>query len=120
MRSVSTDSARGLRIVVTDDNPSLLITLVQMLRTQGTPSLPRMMAEARVSSPSTSPISIWSSRIPEAKPWLAVLHIGDPLPQHGPLRDVRTLSEPFTSVELLAAIAALLDATMRNHALPAR
>ena len=52
-------------------------------------------------------------RVRELKPWLAILHIGDPLPQEGPLRGVPTLSEPFTSEELLAAITTLL--TARGH-----
>jgi hypothetical protein len=47
-------------------------------------------------------------RVRNVKPWLAILHVGDPLPQDGPLAGVPTLREPFTSEELLAAIASVL------------
>ena len=42
------------------------------------------------------------------KPWLGILHMGDPLPVGGPLAYVPSLREPFTSDELLDAISALL------------
>ncbi len=47
-------------------------------------------------------------RVRASKPWLAILHVGDPLPETGPLSGVPTLSEPFTSAELEAAITSLL------------
>ena len=47
-------------------------------------------------------------RVRSCKPWLAILHVGDPLPCEGPLADVPTLREPFTSVQLMDAINAVL------------
>ena len=55
-------------------------------------------------------------RVRELKPWLAILHIGDVLPQEGPLRGVPTISEPFTSDELLATITTLLAAQSQGSA----
>jgi hypothetical protein len=49
-------------------------------------------------------------RVRACKPWLAILHVGDPLPSGGPLADVPTIREPFTAVELMDAIGALLAA----------
>jgi hypothetical protein len=54
-------------------------------------------------------------RVRSAKPWLAILHIGDPLPSTGPLANVPTLREPFSSEELVAAITSLLAAQTDTH-----
>jgi hypothetical protein len=53
-------------------------------------------------------------RVRAAKPWLAILHIGDPLPAEGPLHDVPTLAEPFTAAELTLAITTLLAARAQS------
>ena len=55
-------------------------------------------------------------RVRELKPWLAILHIGDSLPKEGPLQGVPTLSEPFTSGDLQAAITTLLTARSQGSA----
>jgi CheY-like chemotaxis protein len=47
-------------------------------------------------------------RVRTSKPWLAILHVGDPLPCEGPLADVPTIREPFTSAELLRAVSGAL------------
>jgi DNA-binding response OmpR family regulator len=47
-------------------------------------------------------------RVRQVKPWLAVLHVGDPLPQVGPMAGVPSIREPFTPGELLSAIDVLL------------
>jgi hypothetical protein len=53
------NSAPSLRIVVTDDDPKLLITIVEMLVKAAMRYLLHMTGEAHVSSPSTSLTLIW-------------------------------------------------------------
>jgi DNA-binding response OmpR family regulator len=123
MPSTSAGSSRGLRIVVTDDNPQLLTTLVQMLAEAGhavfaaydglsacelaeyIPNLDLVISNTRICNVKVPELIV---RVRSNKPWLAILHIGDPLPVDGPLANVPSLQEPFTSEELLAAINKLL------------
>jgi len=123
MGSPSTKPDKGLRIVVTDDNPRLLITIVEMLVDAGhavfaaydgqsacelaeyIPDLDLVISNTRMCNVNAPELIV---RVRAAKPWLAILHVGDPLPDTGPLAGVPTLSEPFTSAELLAAIARLM------------
>ena len=125
------ESARGLRIVVTDDNPRLLITIVDMLVGAGhavfaaydgqsacelaeyIPDLDLVISNTRMCNVNAPELIV---RVRAAKPWLAILHVGDPLPKTGALAGVPSLSEPFTTEELLAAIASLLAA--RTHGEP--
>jgi DNA-binding response OmpR family regulator len=127
MRSPSSNF-RPLRIVVTDDDAQLLTTIVQMLAEAGhavfaaydgrsacelaeyIPNLDLVISNTRICNVNAPELIV---RVRAANPWLAILHIGDPLPHQGPFRDVPTLSEPFTSDELLGAIAALLGAHSR-------
>jgi DNA-binding response OmpR family regulator len=112
--------SRALRIVVSDDDPMLLARLVRMLRDAGhgvfaaydglsalelaeyIPDLDLLITNTRIGDvPATELIR----RVRAAKPWLAIIHVGDPLPDaEGPLANVPTLREPFTSDELLAAV----------------
>jgi DNA-binding response OmpR family regulator len=117
------NSAPSLRIVVTDDDPKLLITIVEMLVKAGhavfaaydgrsacelaeyIPDLDLVISNTRMCNVKTPELIV---RVRAAKPWLAILHVGDPLPETGPLSGVPTLSEPFTGAELEAAITTLL------------
>lgn len=54
-------------------------------------------------------------RVRASKPWLAILHVGDPLPSEGPLANVPTLREPFSSSELMDAMHAVLAAHATDH-----
>lgn len=119
----SAGSSRGLRIVVTDDNPQLLTTLVQMLAEAGhavfaaydglsacelaeyIPNLDLVISNTRICNVKVPELIV---RVRAKKPWLAILHIGDPLPADGPLANVPSLQEPFTSEELLSAITKCL------------
>ena len=120
-----TTPLKSLRIVVTDDDPRLLVAIVQMLVNAGhavfaaydgrsacelaqyIPDLDLVISNTRMCNVAAPELIL---RIRSSKPWLAILHIGDPLPKDGPLQDVPTLSEPFTASELTVAIAALLAA----------
>ena len=122
--SPSATPSKSLRIVVTDDDPQLLVAIVQMLVNAGhavfaaydgrsacelaqyIPDLDLVISNTRMCNVAAPELIL---RVRAAKPWLAILHIGDPLPE-GPLHDVPTLSEPFTADELTFAIAALLAA----------
>ena len=113
----------SLRIVVTDDDPKLLVTIVEMLVQAGhavfaaydgrsacelaeyIPDLDLVISNTRMCNVNTPELIV---RVRAAKPWLAILHVGDPLPDVGPLSGVPTLSEPFTSAQLEAAITNLL------------
>src|SRR5688572_11978651 len=106
------NSAPSLRIVVTDDNPKLLITIVEMLVQAGhavfaaydgrsacelaqyIPDLDLVISNTRMCNVKTPELIV---RVRAAKPWLAILHVGDPLPGEGPLHDVPTRSEEHTS-----------------------
>ena len=121
----STTPSKPLRIVVTDDNPQLLVAIVQMLVNAGhavfaaydgrsacelaqyIPDLDLVISNTRMCNVAAPELIL---RVRAAKPWLAILHIGDPLPPEGPLHNVPTLSEPFTAAELTLAITALLAA----------
>jgi CheY-like chemotaxis protein len=113
-----------LRVVVSDDDPLLLARLVQMLRDAGhvafaaydglsalelaelIPDLDLLVTNTRLGNVDAPELL---RRVRSAKPWLAILHVGDPLPDAtGPLAGVPTLREPFTSGELLEAINRLL------------
>jgi DNA-binding response OmpR family regulator len=135
MRSSPSKSSPSLRIVVTDDNPRLLITIVQMLVDAGhavfaaydgrsacelaeyIPDLDLVISNTRICNVNVPELIV---RVRAVKPWLAILHVGDPLPNQGPLCDVPTLSEPFTSEELLAAITAILDARTQGQSVGTR
>ncbi len=115
----------SLRIVVTDDNPQLLMELVKMLTDAGhavfaaydgqsacelaeyIPNLDLVISNTRMCNVDIPELIV---RVRATKPWLAILHIGEPLPHQGPLSGVPTLAEPFTSEQLLEAIAAVLAA----------
>ncbi len=115
--------SKSLRIVVTDDDPRLLVTIVEMLVEAGhavfaaydgrsacelahyIPDLDLVISNTRMCNVAAPELII---RVRESKPWLAILHIGDPLPAEGPLHDVPTLAEPFTAAELTLAITTLL------------
>jgi CheY-like chemotaxis protein len=117
------NSPPSLRIVVTDDDPKLLITIVEMLVKAGhavfaaydgrsacelaqyIPDLDLVISNTRMCNVKTPELIV---RVRAAKPWLAILHVGDPLPETGPLSGVPTLSEPFTAGELEAAITSLV------------
>ena len=120
-----TAPSKALRIVVTDDDPQLLVAIVQMLVNAGhavfaaydgrsacelaqyIPDLDLVISNTRMCNVAAPELIL---RVRAAKPWLAILHIGDPLPVEGPLHDVPTLAEPFTAAELTFAITALLAA----------
>jgi DNA-binding response OmpR family regulator len=115
----------ALRVVVTDDDPKLLAQLCITLRHAGCcvfeaydglaacqlagyiPDLDLLVTNTRLGGLDAPELI---RRVRAQKPWLAILHVGDPLPDgDGPLADVPTLQEPFTPEELLAAVAALLQ-----------
>jgi len=114
-----------LRIVVTDDDPALLGKLVGMLREAGhgvfaaydgmaacelaeyIPDLDLVITNTRLCNLDAPELI---QRVRASKPWLAILHVGDPLPGDGPLANVPTLREPFTATDLLNAVNALLPA----------
>src|SRR5687768_16172186 len=118
----ATPLRRGLRIVVTDDDPKLLAAIVQILSDAGhnvfaaydglsacelaeyIPNLDLVISNTRMKTLKAPELI---HRVRSVKPWLAILHVGDPLPA-GPLTGVPSVREPFTSVELLDAISALL------------
>ena len=113
-----------MRIVVTDDDTRLLVMLVKMLKDAGhcvfaaydglaacelaeyIPDLDLVVTNTRLVNLDAPELI---QRVRSAKPWLAVLHIGDSLPQTGPLADVPSLREPFSSGELLKAVDSLLE-----------
>jgi DNA-binding response OmpR family regulator len=123
-----------LRIVVTDDDTRLLVILVKMLKDAGhcvfaaydglaacelaeyIPDLDLVITNTRLANLNAPDLI---QRVRAAKPWLAVLHVGDPLPQTGPLADVPTLREPFSSGELLKAIDSLLELRQAGSTRPA-
>ena len=130
MPSPSAGSSRALRIVVTDDNARLLTTIVEMLAQAGhavfaaydglsacelaeyLPNLDLIISNTRICNVKVPELIV---SVRAKKPWLAILHIGDPLPTDGPLANVPSLREPFTSEELLAAITALLAKRPEGH-----
>jgi DNA-binding response OmpR family regulator len=112
-----------LRTVVTDHDPVLLTSLIAMLKSahhavfaaydglsacelaEYIPDLDLVISNTRLLN-MDAPALI--RRVRNSKPWLAILHVGDPLPQDGPLAGVPSVREPFTSEELLAAVASVL------------
>jgi CheY-like chemotaxis protein len=124
MSSPAASHSKGLRIVVSDDDPILLARLVQMLRDAGhgvfaaydglsaleltelIPDLDLLVTNTRLGNVDAPELL---RRVRATKPWLAILHVGDPIPgAEGPLAGVPTLREPFDSEELLGAINRLL------------
>jgi DNA-binding response OmpR family regulator len=114
---------RRLRIVVTDDDPAMLAHLIGSLKSAGHVAfaaydgrsaceLAEYLQELDLVITNTRLLNMDApaliQRVRNAKPWLAILHLGDPLPQEGPLLGVPTLREPFTSEQLFAAIASTL------------
>lgn len=117
---MSSPHSKGLRIVASDDDPTLLGRLVVMLRDAGhavfaaydglsaleltlqIPDLDIIITNTRLGGIEAPELI---RRVRAAKPWLAILHVGDPLPDaDGPLADITTLREPFTAEELIGAI----------------
>jgi two-component system cell cycle sensor histidine kinase/response regulator CckA len=124
MAPSTADQPRSMRVVVSDDDPRLRALLASTLRRAGhavfeahnglaacelatfIPDVDLLVTNTRLSGLDAPEVI---RRVREQKPWLAVLHVGDPLPDRtGPLRDVPTLREPFTPEQLFAAIAAVL------------
>jgi CheY-like chemotaxis protein len=124
MSSLPTGRSARLRILVTDDDPMLLARLVAVLRSAGhavfaaydgsaalelaeyIPDLDLLVTNTRLGNVDAPELI---RRVRRAKPWLAILHVGDSLPPaDAPLAHVPTLREPFTSEELLRAIAKTL------------
>jgi CheY-like chemotaxis protein len=123
---------RGLRIVVTDDDPKLLSAIVQILSDAGhnvfaaydglsacelaeyIPNLDLVISNTRMRTLKAPELI---DRVRSAKPWLAILHLGDPLPS-GPLTGVPSVREPFTAGELLDAISALLASSANGPEKP--
>jgi CheY-like chemotaxis protein len=113
----------SLRIVVTDDNPALLAKIVAMLQDAGhavfaavdgrsafelaqyIPDLDLLITNTRLTNMNAPELI---ERVRRMKSWLAILHVGDPVPQDGPLAGVPTLREPFTAAELNEAIRVAL------------
>jgi DNA-binding response OmpR family regulator len=115
----------GLRVVVTDDNPALLALLIATLRSAGhcvfaaydglaacelatqLPNIQLLITNTRLAGVNAPELI---RRVREEKPWLAILHVGDPLPEAGGFfGDVPTLREPFAPDQLLAAVRALME-----------
>lgn len=124
MSSPPASHSRGLRVLVSDDDPMLLARLVEVLRDAGhgvfaaydglsalelaeyIPDLDLLVTNTRLGNLHAPELI---RRVRAVKPWLAILHVGDPLPDaEGPLAHVPTLREPFSSGELLRAISTLL------------
>lgn len=119
------ENARGpWRVVVTDDDPRLVLSIVHTLRAAGhcvfaaydgesacelaleLPSLDLLITNTRIGTTSGRELI---RQVRREKPGLPVLHIGEPLPNHdGLLDDVPSLSEPFTGNELLAHAGRLI------------
>lgn len=115
---------RPLRIVVTDDDPSLLTRVVEVLRgaghvvfaaydglaacelTQVIARLDLVITNTRITNLDAPELI---ARVRAVKPELAILHLGRPLPQEGHTRGVPTLQEPFSGSELLDAVRRVLD-----------
>lgn len=117
--------SRGWRIAVTDDDPRLVGGMVVTLRDAGhcvfaaydglaASELAIQMSDLDLLITNTRlgaglDASELIRRVQSAKPWLAILHVGDPLPDsEGRLAKVATLREPFSPAQLLAAVAAVL------------
>jgi DNA-binding response OmpR family regulator len=112
------------RIVVTDDDPKLLTLLVTTLRDAGhcvfaaydadsacelalaIADIDLLVTNTRLGTVSARDLI---REVRRDKPDLAILHVGEPLPNpDGLLDDVPTLQEPFTAEELLRAVRAQL------------
>jgi DNA-binding response OmpR family regulator len=115
---------RPWRIVATDDDPNLLALVVTTLRDAGycvfaaydgdaACELALALSELDLLVTNTR-LGTGSARqlirlVRQEKPDLAILHVGDPLPNpDGLLSDVPSLREPFTAEELLSAVQRLL------------
>jgi DNA-binding response OmpR family regulator len=116
---------RSSRIVVTDDDPALITSLVTTLRDAGhcvfaaydgesacelalgMPRVDLLITNNRIGTVSGRELI---RLVRSDKPGLPVLHIGEPLPNFdGLLDDVPSLREPFTPDQLLAKVRALLS-----------
>jgi DNA-binding response OmpR family regulator len=111
------------RIVVTDDDPTLLTCVVEVLRGAGhvvfaaydgaaaselalvIPKLDLLITNTRLEN-LDAPALI--ARVRAARPALPILHLGKPLPEIQETQGVPTLAEPFTGPQLLDAINRLL------------
>ena len=124
---------RGLRIVVTDDDPKLLLKIVEILSTAGhnvfaaydgqsacelaeyIPNLDLVISNTRMGSMKAPELV---ARVRAVKPWLGILHMGDPLPLGGPLAHVPSLREPFSAEQLLAAISEVIQSAVPSRQSP--
>ena len=112
------------RIVVTDDDPDLMTFLVTTLRNAGhavfaaydgnsacelallIPDLDLLITNTRWGSVSNRDLI---KAVRDKRPALAILHIGEPMPNpDGLLDDVPALREPFTADELLEKVRELV------------
>jgi DNA-binding response OmpR family regulator len=121
---MTVESPRVLRIVVTDDDPSLMAFLVDTLRDAGhcvfaafdgdsacelallVPDMDLMVTNTRIGEVSGGELIRLVRR---EKPGLPILHVGEPLPNpDGRLNDVHTIQEPFTADQLLASVRSVI------------
>ena len=111
------------RVVVTDDDPTLLTRVVEVLRGAGhvvfaaydgvaaselalvIPKLDLLITNTRMDNLDAPQLI---ARVRAARPTLAILHIGKPLPKSEHTQGVPTLEEPFTGPQLLDAVYRLL------------
>jgi response regulator RpfG family c-di-GMP phosphodiesterase len=116
--SQQTPQSPRWRIVATDDDPKLLAKVTYALRDAGhivfaayngdtarqlacnTPELDLLITNTRLHDVSAPELI---RQVREARPTLAILHIGEPLP------DVPSLREPVSPEALLGAVTALLQ-----------
>jgi DNA-binding response OmpR family regulator len=118
------------RIVVTDDDPTLLAFVVTTLREDGhcvfaaydadaacelclaLPELDLLITNTRLGTTSARQLI---RAVRRRKPDLAILHLGDPLPDpDGLLSDVPNLRQPTDAEELLAAVRGLVARCART------
>ena len=111
------------RIVVTDDDPTLLTRVVEVLREAGhvvfaaydgvaaselalvIPKLDLLITNTRLGDRDAPELI---ARVRVGRPTLAILHIGKPLPKSEHTQGVPTLEEPFTGPQLLEAVYGLV------------
>jgi DNA-binding NtrC family response regulator len=113
------------RIVVTDDDPTLLAFVVTALRDDGhcvfaaydaesacdlvlaIDQLELLVTNTRMGNVSARDLI---AEVKRYRPDMAILHIGQPLPNHdGLLDDVPNLREPFTAEALVEEVRKLLS-----------
>lgn len=128
MTSPPSRPAERRRIVVTDDDPRLLESIVVTLREAGycvfaaydghagcqlalaIDRLDLLITNTRLSNLTAVELIREVRRV---KPALRILHVGEPLPDEPAMSDVPSLREPFTADALLREVSRLLGATGR-------